>query len=178
MRIIGGRFKGRRLKVPVRFKGRPTTDFAKEALFNILVNRYDLAGISVLDLFAGTGALGYEFASRGAARITAVERDPVANRFIRDTFTELGVPALVLREDVYKFLSSVKGEFDMVVADPPYDDVDLAKIPAKVKASGCLKPGGLHILEHGAEYDFTDQEGYTETRKYGAVNFSFFTFGG
>ncbi len=177
MRIIGGRFKGRRFRVPVRFKGRPTTDFAKEALFNILANRYELSGIAVLDLFAGTGALGYEFASRGASRITAVERDPVANTFIRETFKALDVPALVLREDVYKFLASVKTDFDIVVADPPYDDVDLADIPIKVKASGCLKPGGLHILEHGADYDFTDQEGFVETRSYGAVNFSFFTFG-
>lgn len=176
MRIIGGRFKGRRLKVPVRFKGRPTTDFAKEALFNILMNRYDLNGISVLDLFAGTGALGYEFASRGAAHITAVERDPAAVRFIRDTYKTLDVPAFVLREDVYKFLANLNQQYDMVVADPPYDDVDLADVPIKVKASGCLRPGGLHILEHGADYDFTDQVGFLETRRYGAVNFSFFTF--
>ncbi len=178
MRIIGGKFKGRRFQVPIKFKGRPTTDFAKEALFNILNNQIDFENVEVLDLFAGTGALSYEFASRGAKTVTSVEKDGAACAFIRKTFETIGYDGgRVLREDVYRFLASARQKYDHVVADPPYDDVDLADIPKKVQKSGCLKPGGLFILEHGAEYEFSDENGYIESRRYGAVNFTFFTFG-
>lgn len=177
MRIIGGRYKGRRFQPPAKFKGRPTTDFAKEALFNILAHRIELGGCTVLDLFAGTGALGIEFASRGAVAITAVEKDPVACAFIRQTFAELGLSnGRVVRGDVFRFLTEHTATYDHVVADPPYDDDHVSVLPKKVHEAGVLKPGGYLILEHSADHNFANEPGFVESRRYGAVNFSFFTF--
>jgi 16S rRNA (guanine(966)-N(2))-methyltransferase RsmD len=177
MRIVGGQFKGRRIQPPAKFKGRPTTDFAKEALFNILANRAQIDGAEVLDLFAGTGALGYEFASRGAVSITAVERDPIACGFIRKTYDTLGYRgAVVVRDDVHAFIGKHRRAYDIVVADPPYDDAKLVDLPFKVFNAALLKPQGLFVLEHGADVDLSEKPGFTESRRYGAVNFSFFTF--
>lgn len=177
MRIIGGSLKGRKFQPSAKFKGRPTTDFAREALFNILTHRVDLPGCHVLDLFAGTGALTYEFASRGAARVTAVEKDFSSCSFIRSTLKTLGIEGgAVVRDDVYRFLTLPQATYDVVIADPPYDDQHLGQLPQRVKNSGCLSEGGLFILEHGAEHKFSTEDGCDETRRYGAVHFSFFTF--
>lgn len=177
MRIIGGTLKGRKFQPPARFKGRPTTDFAREALFNILAHRLDLSGCRVLDLFAGTGALSYEFASRGASSITAVEKGHPSCAFIRSTFKALDIEgATVVRDDVYRFLSLPQKSYDVVIADPPYDDHHLAELPQRVKAAACLSEGGIFILEHGSEHKFSEEDGCDETRRYGAVHFSFFTF--
>ncbi len=177
MRIIGGKLKGRKFQPSAKFKGRPTTDFAREALFNILTHRVDLSGCRVLDLFAGTGALSYEFASRGASAVTSVEKDFTSCSFIRATMREFGITgSAVVRDDVYRFLTLPQQVYDVVVADPPYDDQHLEQLPKRIKASGCLREGGLFILEHGAEHKFNEEEGFDETRRYGAVHFSFFTF--
>lgn len=177
MRIIGGRFKGRRFTPPSNFSGRPTTDFAREALFNILRNRVDLDGCVALDLFAGTGAMSYEFISRGASSVTAVERDPMACRFIKSTFDILEFKkALVLRDDVLKFLERIQGKYDVIIADPPYDLEHLTTLPERIQKQDILNQGGVFVLEHGPEHSFEQHIGFQESRRYGAVRFSFFNF--
>ena len=175
MRIVGGIFKGRTFDPGKRFQSRPTTDLAKESLFNILENRYGFEGKSVLDLFAGTGSIGYEFMSRGCREAVFVEKDFIHQRFINEVLVKLKIEnAKVFNADVFQFVKKYVGNFDFIFADPPFDLKNFTEVPNAVLASGLLKPEGLFILEHPKEYDFSSHPRFRENRKYGKVNFSFF----
>ncbi|MBQ81170.1 MAG: 16S rRNA (guanine(966)-N(2))-methyltransferase RsmD [Crocinitomicaceae bacterium] len=181
MRITGGEWRGRRLKPMKSFKGRPTTDFAREGLFNLLRSRVELEGARVLDLFAGTGMVGVECASRGAVSVLAVEKQKQACNYIKSCYDTLDfTEASVINASVFSILetASVKmgGKFDLVFADPPYDLKNLKEMPSKVRESGVLADEGLFVLEHGGDLAFNSEEGFLEMRKYGHVHFSFFTF--
>ncbi len=175
MRIIGGRLKGKTIIPPKGFQARPTTDFAKEGLFNVLHNEYELEGLRVLDLFGGTGSISYEFASRGAARVYCVEMLPLHSNFIKSQATKLSlINLIVVRHNVFDFLNICKESFDIIFADPPYDLVDLDTLPDKVLSKGILNPEGYFILEHPVGYTFTEHPAFKKEKKYGNVHFSFF----
>lgn len=175
MRIVGGLYKGRIFSPGKNFKARPTTDIAKEALFNILENRYDFQNKTVLDLFAGSGSIGYEFISRGCTKATFVEKDFVHHRFIIHVIENLKIEnAKCFKADVFSFLKSYKGSFDFIFADPPFDMKNFAEVPDAVMNSNVLNESGVFILEHSKEYDFSKHRFFKENRKYGKVNFSFF----
>lgn len=175
MRIISGKYRGRHFNPPKNITARPTTDFAKESLFNLLQNRLDFEGLDVLDLFAGTGSIGLEFASRGARTVTSVELAHTQQNFIIATCKSLGVNNLtVIRGDVFKYVTSCHREFDVVFADPPYSLDTLAIIPDLVFGNKILRNGGLFVLEHSAAYDFSANEHFSEHRSYGNVHFTFF----
>lgn len=174
MRIIGGIHRGKRIDVVKGLPVRPTTDFAKEALFNILNNKLDLDGAEVLDLFAGTGNIALECASRGAA-VTAVDAHYGCNRFISDTAKKLELNINTFKSDVFKFLAVHHKPYDLVFADPPYDLENIADIHTHVMTNNLLKEGGLLIIEHGPSTKLETLEHFAEHRKYGNVNFSFFT---
>ena len=175
MRIIGGVCRGKQIVTDNKLTLRPTTDFAKEGLFNILSNRYDISSFDVLDLFSGTGSISYEFASRGCQNIHAVEMEPRHAVFVRTTAAKLGFRQIrVIRDDVFHFLSICKLQYDIVFADPPYDMPRIGEIPEKVLQYNILKPGGILILEHSQKNDFTGHEFLLEHRNYGNVHFSFF----
>lgn len=180
MRIISGRHKGRTLLVPPNFKGRPTTDFAREGLFNVLQNQVHWEDMRVLELFAGTGAFGLECASRGAEDILAVEIQHLHVDWIRRNFVHFEVPkAKVIQQDVFKFITQYNGpRFDLVFADPPFDLPSLAQLPTLVADSAMLPSGGLFILEHPKEFHFETLEGFVKTKQYANVFFSFFEFSG
>ena len=176
MRIISGKYKGRLFHPGKSFRARPTTDFSKESLFNILENRIDWEKTAVLDLFAGTGSISFEMISRGCIHATAVEKDGIHCRFIRETASALGIQNLaVIKENVFRFLSGSTGSFDLVFADPPYDMREFQSVAAKILGSKVLKEGGLFILEHSKNNDFRDLPEFLELRRYGSVHFSFFT---
>ena len=176
MRIVGGKFKGRVFSPNKKFGARPTTDLAKEALFNILANRYNFEGMHVLDLFSGTGSIGYEFISRGASEVTFIELDFSHVRLIKNVTTKLEITnARIIRSDVFRFLKKCPSKFDIVFADPPFELKQLNDIPQAVFKADILKNDGLFILEHPGKYDFSKHPNFTEIRKYGKVNFSFFT---
>ena len=175
MRIIGGRLKGKTILPPQGYKARPTTDFAKEGLFNILNNEYEFDGLQVLDLFGGTGAISYEFASRGASMVYCVEMLPLHANFIKSQAAKFGMKNLtVVRHNVFEFLEICHEKFDIIFADPPYALEDLATIPDKVFARDILHPGAYFILEHPEEYNFESHPYFLKERKYGNVHFSFF----
>jgi len=176
MRIISGQYKGRSLPVvPRLFKARPTTDFAKENLFNILQNIVDLESVTVLDLFAGTGGISYEFASRGAESIDSVEIEPVHFNYIKKTAEALGFKQMhVIRNDAFRFLDFCKKTYDIIFADPPYDNKKINLIPQQVFKNNLLNENGYLIIEHSVDTDFSENEYFFEQRKYGSVNFSFF----
>jgi len=159
------------------FKGRPTTDFGREGLFNMLRTRVELDGADVLDLFAGTGMMGMECASRGAESITSVEKQNSSCRYIKEQFAVLEFDRIaVLCCDAFKFMQRASTQYNLVFADPPYDLEGFAKIPGLVKKSGLVVEGGLFVLEHGENIAFSGEEGFTESRKFGHVHFSFFNF--
>lgn len=175
MRIIGGKFKGKAILPPQGYKARPTTDFAKEGLFNILNNEYDMEGLKVLDLFGGTGAISYEFASRGAEMVYCVEMLPLHANFIKSQAAALGMRNLtVVRHNVFEFLDICHEKFDIIFADPPYAIEGLGDLPEKVFAKDILHPGAYFILEHPEEYNFESNPYFVKERKYGNVHFSFF----
>ena len=175
MRIIGGKLKGRVIDLPPRYSARPTTDFAKEALFNILDNEYDFEDLRVLDLFGGTGAISYEFASRGAARVYSVEMSRENAQFIRREAARLGLDAVVaVHQNVFDFLPICREKFDIIFADPPYALEGLETIPDKVLGAGILHPERYFILEHGSEHSFREHPLFVKERIYGRVHFSFF----
>ncbi|MBR6017607.1 MAG: 16S rRNA (guanine(966)-N(2))-methyltransferase RsmD [Paludibacteraceae bacterium] len=175
MRIISGKYGGRRLSPPKNITARPTTDFAKESLFNLLQNRMDFEGVDMLDLFAGTGGIGLEFISRGAREVTAVELAHTQQNFIIQTCRQLGIHNLsVVRGDVFRFLHACHIRFDFIYADPPYALEQLPTLPDLIFEQQLLKPEGWFVLEHGKDHDFSQHPHHVETRRYGSVHFSFF----
>ena len=175
MRIIGGRLKGKTILPPQGYKARPTTDFAKEGLFNILNNEYEMEGLQVLDLFGGTGAISYEFASRGASRVYCVEMLPLHANFIKSQAAKFAMDNLtVVRHNVFEFLEICREKFDIIFADPPYALEDLATLPDKVFAKDILHPGAYIILEHPEEHNFESHPYLVKEKKFGNVHFSFF----
>lgn len=176
MRIISGMYRGRRFDVPHSFKARPTTDFAKENLFNVLSNRIDFEdGVTALDLFAGTGSITVELLSRGCDKVVSVERDRDHYAFICKIVGELKCDRCVtVRGDVFKFISGGRGEFDFIFADPPYALEELETIPDLIFSRGLLREDGLFVLEHGKQNNFESHPHFVERRVYGSVNFSFF----
>jgi len=176
MRIIGGEWGGRKIHPPSKMPHtRPTTDIAKEGLFNIIHSNRDLDGLRTLDLFGGTGSISFELASRGAADLTIVEKDNQMASFIRKTAETLGLSSLrVVQSDVFRFLNTDSGRYDFIFAGPPYALTTIDDIPRKVFEKNLLKPGGWLILEHTPRNDYKTFEGYTTERKYGTTIFSIF----
>lgn len=174
MRIIGGVHKGRNIVVPRGLPVRPTTDFAKEALFNILANKVDFESISVLDLFSGTGHISLEFASRGSASVTAVDKNSNCVKFLQNTSTVLNLNIHTIKGDVFSFLKRPGSKFDLIFADPPYDLENIAEINKLIFSNGYLNENGILIIEHGPKTNLEACTGFTQHRKYGGVNFSFF----
>ena len=176
MRIIGGDHKGRRIHAPAGLPVRPTTDMAKEALFNILHNYYDFEGIKVLDLFAGIGSISYEFASRDAAEVHSIEMNPRCVNFITETARKLDLKNLfVIRANVFTYLKRSGKKFDIIFADPPYDLEGIETIPDLVFENDLLDKEGWLIVEHSAGIDFSAHPNFDQNRKYGKVNFSMFS---
>lgn len=175
MRIVGGKYKGRIFTPDKKFSSRPTTDLAKEALFNILTNRYDFEGMKILDLFSGTGSISFEFISRGAESVTSVEINHRHIRFIREAAEKLGIHNIkIIQHDALRYVKKGDEKFDIVFADPPFDLPVLGDVPGAVLGSGILKENGLLIVEHAKDYDFSTHPLFTELRQYGKVHFSFF----
>lgn len=185
MRIIGGTLRGRAITPPANFEARPTTDFAKEGLFNILGNEYDLSSLSMLDLFAGTGSISAEFISRGGAESVCVEMNRTNALFIKKSLSSLGIKTVkTVHCNVFDFLEICSSGFDLIFADPPYKLPGLDTIPDRVLSKTynengvdytILKKGGYLILEHPAEYSFYGHKNFVKEKKYGNVHFSFFT---
>ena len=175
MRIIGGRLKGKVINPPAGYRARPTTDFAKEGLFNILNNEYEFEDLKVLDLFGGTGAIAFEFASRGAARVYCVEMERANASFIKTEAARLGLSNVTMvRDNVFDFLPICHEKFDLIFADPPYALEGLDTLPDKVLTRDLLHPGCYFILEHGDEHSFTGHPLFKKEKTYGRVHFSFF----
>ena len=175
MRIVSGKYKGRLIRPPKKINARPTTDFAKENLFNILETRIDFEDKEILDLFSGTGNMNYEFISRGSKTVLSIEKDFKHFQFIKKIAGEFGMSNLrVKKGDVFKFLRSCTQQFDIVFADPPYQLNNIEKIPELVINKDILKENGFLILEHSKYTDFSSNQHLYEHRKYGSVNFSFF----
>lgn len=175
VRIISGSYKGRRLHPPASLPVRPTTDFAKEGLFNILNRMIDYEEVRALDLFAGTGAISFEFYSRGVQSVTAVDIERHCVTFINETADHFGMKGLkAMRANYLVFLKRSIEKFDVIFADPPYDMPGIAGFPALACASDVLNDGGLLVLEHSDRYDFKNDPNFLETRNYGRVHFTFF----
>lgn len=175
MRVITGKYKGRHFDIPRSFKARPTTDFAKENIFNVLNGYIDLDGAEALDLFSGTGSITLELLSRGCSHVTSIELDRDHHRFICDCVKKLGTEAcLPLRADVFRFVKSCRQQYDIVFADPPYALKELPQIPDLVFERALLKPDGILVFEHGKDHDFSQHPRFVEHREYGSVNFSLF----
>ncbi len=176
MRIVGGKWKGKRLTPPKGLSARPTTDFAKEALFNILTNRIELEGISVLDLFSGLGGMSLEFASRGANQVLSIELQFKNGQFLKQTAKSWNDNAIqVKRADVFQILKKPFATYDLIFVDPPYDHPKITTLPELILSNGWLKDDGLLIIEHPKQVDFSEHPNFDEHRQYSAVNFSFFT---
>ena len=176
MRAVSGIYKGRRFEVPRSFKARPTTDFAKENLFNVLANLFDFEDkLSALDLFAGTGSISLELLSRGCNHVISVEKDRDHYAFICKVMRELKTQACTpILADVFKYISRCQQQFDIVFADPPYALPNLETLPDLILQNHLLKENGLLILEHGKDHHFEQHPNFMQHRHYGAVNFSFF----
>lgn len=175
MRIVSGKHKSRRFDVPKNFKARPTTDFAKENIFNVIANLIDLEDTVALDLFSGTGSIAFELISRGCKEVVCVEKDPVHYAFIKKVKAELAAENLIpIKTDVFKYIESAQQTFNFIFADPPYSLPTLFKIPDMIFSYRLLKPESIFILEHSKEYDFSTLPYFVQRRVYGAVNFSVF----
>ncbi|MGR4836818.1 MULTISPECIES: RsmD family RNA methyltransferase [unclassified Bacteroides] len=178
MRVISGIYKRRRFDLPRSFKARPTTDFAKENLFNVLSSRYmdfEDDGVCALDLFAGTGSISIELVSRGCDLVISVEKDRDHYTFIRKIMQEVKTDkCLPVHADVFKYIKSCRQQFDFIFADPPYELAGLETLPDLIFESNLLKEEGLFVLEHGKKNCFEEHPHFVERRAYGSVNFSFF----
>tara|TARA_B100000900_G_C20431141_1_gene655038 strand:+ start:112 stop:651 length:540 start_codon:yes stop_codon:yes gene_type:complete len=174
MRIIGGKYKSRIIPFNKKIKARPTTDNAKEALFNILINKTSLEQIKVLDLFSGTGNIAYEFISRGAYSVKCIDQQLSSIKFINQQAKIWEMNIKPYKANVYSFLEKNLTPFDIIFADPPYSDKNLSKIPEIIFKKDILNPEGWLILEHGKEINFHNSINFVEKRTYSSVNFSFF----
>ena len=175
MRIITGQFKGRHFDIPRTFKARPTTDFAKENIFNVLNGYIDFDGITALDLFAGTGSISLELVSRGCKEVVSVEKDRDHARFIADCMKKINAENdILIRGDVFRFLKSCHQKFDFIFADPPYALPELDTLPDLVFEHDLLAADGVFVFEHGKHNDFSAHPRFKEHRSYGSVNFSIF----
>lgn len=175
MRIISGVHRGRNIRPPKNLPVRPTTDKAKEGLFNILQNRVDFDDQEILDLFCGTGNISFEFASRGAKSITCVDQNFKCIGFVKSTFQELAFQSVsTYRTDCLSFVGSTNKKWDIIFADPPYDYPKYPELVSVILSRNLINDHGVLILEHPAEVVLTEIAGYRETRKYGRVHFSFF----
>jgi len=174
MRIVGGEYRGRMFNPGKNFKARPTTDFAKEGLFNVLSNVIDFEDAKILDLFSGTGSISYEFLSRGCKDLTLIELDFQHIQFIKSVMKELNEVAKVYRADVFKFLENEKTKYDLIFADPPYDLPRFAEVPEIILRRNLVKAGGMMVIEHPKSFNFSDMPHFSEVRKYGSVHFSIF----
>ncbi|MBQ5856919.1 MAG: 16S rRNA (guanine(966)-N(2))-methyltransferase RsmD [Bacteroidales bacterium] len=175
MRIIRGKYQRRQITAPNNLPVRPTTDMAKESLFNILENHVDFEDITVLDLFAGTGNISYELVSRGCPRVTAVDENNNCIKFIRDTAAKLNMEELLaIRSDVFRFIPMHKAKYDLIFADPPYDSQHYDLLVSLIFEHNLLKEGGMLVVEHNKFVNFNEHPRFVEQRRYGKVNFSFF----
>lgn len=177
MRIIGGQFGGRRFTPPAKnWKTRPTTDFAKEGLYNVLTNMIDFEGTKMLDLFGGTGNHSYEFISRGCTDVTLVEKYHGCISFVKKISEELKIEdhISIVKTDVFKFLERNEEEYDFIFADPPYDHRKLKDLPTLILSKDILATNGIFILEHDNRHLFEGNNGFIQSRNYGNVHFSFF----
>ena len=177
MRVITGIYKGRHFEIPRTFKARPTTDFAKENIFNVLGKYIDFDGATALDLFSGTGSITLELISRGCCQVVSVELDRDHHRFIQQCIKSLMPPtnaAIALRADVFRFAKSCRQQFDFIFADPPYILQELPTLPSLIFDNNLLKDNGIFVLEHGKNHNFEEHPQYMEHRSYGSVNFSIF----
>ncbi|MCE5179533.1 MAG: RsmD family RNA methyltransferase [Porphyromonadaceae bacterium] len=176
MRIISGKYKSRRIQVPSNLKARPTTDFAKENLFNILNNRIDWEETTALDLFSGTGSIALELVSRGCPYVVSVEQNQNHFQFICKAQEKLGAKELFpVRADVFKYLQSLRQQFDLIFADPPYELAGIEQLPLIIFEKNLLRAEGLFVLEHSKKFNFSHLPHFLEERTYGSVHFSFFT---
>lgn len=176
MRIIRGKFKTRKYKIPKNFPSRPTTDFAKEGLFNILENQLYLENLNILDLCAGTGNISIEFLSRESGKVTAVDQNYNCIRHISQVSRELGCSndIKIVKSEIIKFLSKCEDKYDLIFADPPYAFTGYSDIIQLVFDRHLLMENGILIIEHGKETDLSDKTHFDFTRTYGNVYFSFF----
>ncbi|MEF8844044.1 MAG: 16S rRNA (guanine(966)-N(2))-methyltransferase RsmD [Bacteroidales bacterium] len=176
MRIISGKYGGRIFRPPKKLDARPTTDFAKENLFNILENRFDFDNLTALDLFAGTGNIGFELVSRGCKQVTAIEKNRKNIGFINRIIDQLGIDNLtVIKTDAFKFIASTHEQYDLIFADPPYSLEGIETLPSLINEYNLLRKGGYFILEHSKETVVPENSQFIEHRKYGHVHFSFFS---
>lgn len=178
MRIISGKYKGRRIQAPKKLPVRPTTDMAKEALFNVLNNNFNFSGLRVLELFAGTGNISYEFASRGSHPITAVDGDFGCVTFIKKTATEFDFDITALKSDVFSYLERCKNSYDIIFADPPYhlSQNDFEKIITQIFDNEILDEEGMLIIEHSKDTSLEHMIHFSFAKRYGGTIFSFFEF--
>lgn len=175
MRIVSGLYKGRAIRPPKNLPVRPTTDMAKEGLFNVLNNLVEFEGLNTLDLFCGTGNISFEFASRGAVSVTCIDQNPRCAAFIKSTFDTLNYDgATIMKADALRFVASTKNRWDLIFADPPYESPVHLELVNSIMERQLLTENGLMVIEHPAEIDFSSIPHLTQTRKYGRVHFSFF----
>lgn len=175
MRIISGSHRGRKLKVPSVFNSRPTTDQARESLFNVLGNHFNLNDVSVLDLFCGTGAVSFEFASRGTQQVTSVDLNKRLCTFLKEQATFLGFDAItIVKANAFDFITSNNRSYDIIFADPPFELKGLEGLPDLIFDTKRLNESGLFVLEHAKKHTFTSHPNFSFEKKYGSVHFSFF----
>ena len=175
MRIIRGKYGRRRFDVPTNITARPTTDYARESIFNVLENLIDLEGSTALDLFSGTGAMSFEFLSRGCAAVTSVEKATTQFNFLPKVKKMLGDDNLTqVKGDVFRFIGSCTRKFDIIFADPPYDLPNLPELPQLILNSGMVKEGTIVVVEHSKHNDFSALPQFMQHRTYGKVNFTIF----
>lgn len=176
MRIVGGKYRGRVFTPGKTFKARPTTDMAKESLFNVLQNSIDFESIRALDLFSGTGSISYELTSRGCPDVTAVEINPAHIQFIKEVIEKLGEKNIrIVKSNAFVFAKRINEQFDLIFADPPYDHPKFAEVADLIFNNKLLKQDGLFILEHSGQFDYSGHPNFKDLRRYGSVHFSLFT---
>ncbi|MGI6073390.1 MAG: 16S rRNA (guanine(966)-N(2))-methyltransferase RsmD [Fermentimonas sp.] len=175
MRIVGGKYKSRRILTPTDLKARPTTDFAKEGLFNVLNNMVDWSNTDALDLFSGTGSISFELLSRGCSTVVSVEKNHKNWQFINKTKQLLSAEDIyTINADSFKYIDKCKSTFNLIFADPPYLMEEVDSLPSIILSKEILRPGGIFILEHSSKHDFQNQPNFKLMKKYGKVHFSFF----